>query len=141
MSIFGLKTKPSSPQTVTWKSKVYEITSISVISSVCNEWDCLKAFVLPLITGVDLIDYLEIWPKLLKNKDVQASCNVLHIIELFLITPFTNAKLKRMFSRLNRVKTDYCNRLGQERLKHLLRIGEEGQKIEEFDADAFMGFW
>ena len=112
-----------------------------VISSVCNEWDCLKAFVLPLITGVDSIGYLEIWPKLLKNKDVQASSNVLHITKLFLITPFTNAKLKRMFSRLNRVKTDYRNCLGQEQLEHLLQIGGEGPKIEEFDADAFMGFW
>ena len=41
-----------------------------VISSVCNEWDCLKAFVLPMITGVDSIDYVEIWPKLLTNKYV-----------------------------------------------------------------------
>ena len=95
-----------------------------------------------MITGVDSIDYLEIWPKLLRNKDVQASCsNVLHIIELLLITPFTNAKLERMFSRLNRVKTDYRNRLVQERLEHLLRIGEEGPEIEEFDADIFIGFW
>ena len=46
-----------------------------------------------------------------------------------------------MFSRLNRVKTDYRNCLGQERLEHLLQIGGEGPKIEEFDADAFMGFW
>ena len=110
-----------------------------VISSVCNEWDCLKAFVLPMITGVDSIDYLKIWPKLLTNKDVQASCsNVLHIIELLLITSFTNAKLERMFNRLNRVKTDYRNRLGQERLKHLLRIGEEGPEIEEFDVDVIV---
>ena len=36
---------------------------------------------------------------------------------------------------------NYRNRLGQERLKHLLRIGEEGPEIEEFDADVFMGFW
>ena len=64
-----------------------------VISSVSNEWVCLKAFVLPMITGGDSIDYLEIWSKLRTNKDVQASCsNVLHIIELLLITPFTNAK-------------------------------------------------
>ena len=95
-----------------------------------------------MITGVDSIDYLEIWPKLLTNKDVQASCsNVLHIIEILLITPFTNAKLERMFSRLNRVKTDYRNRLVQERLEHLLRIGEEGPEIEEFDTDIFMGIW
>ena len=36
---------------------------------------------------------------------------------------------------------NYHKHLGQERLKHLLRIGEEGLEIEEFDADVFMGFW
>ena len=46
-----------------------------------------------------------------------------------------------MFSRLNRVKTDYRNRLGQERLRHLLRIGKEGPEIEDFVVDVFMGFW
>ena len=113
-----------------------------VISCVCNEWDCLKAFVLPMINGIDSVDYLEIWPKLLTNKDIQVSCsNVLHIIELLLITPFTDAKLERMFSQLNHIKTDYCNRLGQEQFEHLLRIGEEGLKMEEFDANVFMGFW
>ena len=148
MSVFGLKTNPSSPHTVTWKSKVYETTSkrylnsISVSSLVCNEWDCLKALVLPMITGVDSIGYLEIWPKLLTKKGIQASCNnVLHIIELLLITPFTYAKLEMIFSRLNRVKTDENSCLGQEQLEHLLRFGEEGREIEEFDANFFMGFW
>ena len=76
------------------------------------------------------------------HKDIQASCsNVLHIIEFLLITPFTSAKLERIFSRLNHIKTDYCNRLGQEQLEHLLRIGEEGLEIEEFDANVFMDFW
>ena len=31
-----------------------------VVSPVCNEWDYLKTFILPIITGVDSIDYLEI---------------------------------------------------------------------------------
>ena len=76
------------------------------------------------------------------HKDIQASCsNVLHIIEFLLITPFTNAKLERIFSQLNRIKTDYCNHLGQEQLEHLLQIDEEGLEIEEFDANVFMGFW
>ena len=35
-----------------------------------------------------------------------------------------------MFSRLNRIKMNYDNHLGQERLKHLLRIGEEGWRLK-----------
>ena len=46
-----------------------------------------------------------------------------------------------MFSQLNYVKIDYRNRLGQERLEHLLLIGEEGFEIQKFDVDVFMGFW
>ena len=45
-----------------------------------------------------------------------------------------------MFSQLNYVKIDYRNRLGQERLEHLLLIGEEGFEIQKFDVDVFMGF-
>ena len=46
-----------------------------------------------------------------------------------------------MFSQLNYIKIDYRNRLGQERLEHLLLIGEEGFEIQKFDVDVFMGFW
>ena len=74
-----------------------------------------------MLTSIDSIDYLQTWSKLFKNKDVMSSCsNALHIIRLLLITPFSNAKLERMFSRINQEKTDFQNRLGQKRLETLL---------------------
>ena len=55
-----------------------------VVSSVCHEWDCLKAYILPMITGVISINYLEVWSKFLADKDVRINCsNVLHITEFF----------------------------------------------------------
>ena len=70
-----------------------------VVISIPNEWDVLKAYVLPMLTSIDSIDYLRIWLKLFKNKDVMSNySNVLHIIELLLIMPFSNTKLERMFS-------------------------------------------
>ena len=74
-----------------------------VVISIPNEWDVLKAYVLPMLTSIDSIDYLKTWLKLFKNKDIMSSCsNVLHIIELLLIMPFSNAKLeRRMFSQMN----------------------------------------
>ena len=64
-----------------------------VVISIPNEWDVLKAYVLPMLTGIDSIDFLHTWLKLFKNKDVMSSCsNVLHAIEPLLITPFSNAK-------------------------------------------------
>ena len=66
---------------------------------------------------------------------------MLHIIELLLITSTTNAKLERMFSRMNRVKTDWCNRLSRERLENNLRIGEEGVSIKDFDPEKAINRW
>ena len=71
-----------------------------------------------------------------------SSCsNVLHIIELLFITPFPNAKLERMFSQMNRVKTDFHNRLGQKRLETLLQIGGEGPEIKDFEPDCYISMW
>ena len=65
----------------------------------------------------------------------------MHVIELLLILPFTNAKVERNFSRLNRVKSDARNRVGQTRLETLLRIGEEGESIELFEPDKYIDVW
>ena len=42
-----------------------------------------------------------------------------------LIVPFANAKVKRIFSKMNQVKTDSWNRLLRARLDVFLRVGEE----------------
>lgn len=95
-----------------------------------------------MVAGLANVDYLEIWSKLLTNKDVLDSCaNVVHLIELLLITPFTNAKLERVFSRMNRIKTDSRNRLAQERLEIQLRVGEEGVDINTFNPDPYIEKW
>ena len=39
---------------------------------------------------------------------------------------------------MNRIKTDFRNRLGQKRLVTLLRIGEEGPEIKDFDPDCYI---
>ena len=59
----------------------------------------------------------------------------MHIIELLLTTPFTNAKVERLFSRMNRVKTILRSRLASQRLETQLRIGEEGCSLADFKAE------
>ena len=59
----------------------------------------------------------------------------------FLITPFTNAKVERMFSRMKRVKTDWRNKLGRDRLESLLRISEEGVSIDDYNPDRAIEQW
>ena len=46
-----------------------------------------------------------------------------------------------MFSRMNRVKIDFRNWLGQKRLETLLQIGEEGPEIKDFDPDCYISMW
>ena len=86
--------------------------------------------------------YLKIWQTIWKNDIIQAECkNVMHIVELLLITPFTNAKVERLFSRMNRIKTTLRNRLSTARLETQLRIGEEGCPLADFKADEALEYW
>ena len=68
-------------------------------------------------------------------------CCVLHVINLLLITPFTNAKVERMFNRMKRVKTDWRNKLRRDRLESLLRISEEGVSIDDYNPDRALEQW
>ena len=52
-----------------------------------------------------------------------------------LIVPFTNAKVERIFSKMNRVNTDSRNIMSRARLDVFLTVGEEGPSIESFNAD------
>ena len=46
-----------------------------------------------------------------------------------------------MFSITLRVKNDWRNKLGRDRLEALLRISEEGPSIENFDTDIAIESW
>ena len=70
------------------------------------EWDTLKTFVQPLVSNIREITYLEAWKRILTNDSAQKHCeNIFHLIEILLVTSFTNAKVERMFSRMNREDT------------------------------------
>ena len=86
--------------------------------------------------------YLDIWKTIFTNDEVSIECkNVLMIIEILLIIPFSNAMLERMFSRMSRVKTDWRSRLSRQNLDALLRIGEEGPEVSDFDANDSIDHW
>ena len=87
-----------------------------------------------MIINNKCLGYLEIWKCILTNHEVKAECvNVLHVFKILLITHFTNAKVERMFSRMGRIKTNWRNCLGHDRLDSLPRLSEEGQSLEKFD--------
>ena len=58
-----------------------------------------------------------------------------------LIALFTNTKLEHVFGRMNQIKTELHNRLGQERLDTKICIGVEGVNIIEFNLDPHIKEW
>lgn len=110
------------------------------LTEIPAEWDKLKNRLRQLLDRNS--KYLDVWSLVLTSSEFGEECaNVLHIIELLLITPFSNAKLERMFSTMGRVKTDWRNRLGRDRLEASLRISEEGTSINDFCPDAAIESW
>ena len=85
---------------------------------------------------------MEIWERVFSNENIIEECkNVLHIFEILFITPDSNAKLERMFSRMLRVKNNWRNRLSRDRLSATLMIYEEGPDIETFNPDVATSEW
>ena len=84
--------------------------------------------------------YLQIWCiyKCFYNKRMQKRFGYFWT---FLIWPFTNAKLKCVFSWMNGIKTDRRSSLSRDCLDVLFRISEDGPSLEEFNPDASIDCW
>ena len=73
------------------------------VEKIQTEWLILKTYAIPMITNDKKCKYLDIWARLFQNEDVKKECeNILHIIEIMLIVPFTNAKVIIEFERILR---------------------------------------
>ena len=66
---------------------------------------------------------------------------VLLLVELLLSIPISNAKVERMFSLMNRVRTDFRASLSENTLNNLIRIQMEGPPLEEFDPTPAIQLW
>ena len=56
-------------------------------------------------------------------------------IEILLLLPVSNAKVKRGFSSMRRIKTDRRSRLGERTLDNLMRISVDGPAVSDFSSD------
>ena len=112
------------------------------VSKIPNKWTRLKTYIYPLLHNSPDQLYLEVWHRTFINGEAMAECNnIMQIFEILLIVPFTNAIVEHLFSRMNRVKTDFRNRLSRSRLDTCLRVGEEGSDIKNFDPDRVINHW
>ena len=112
------------------------------VNNIMSEWITLKTHMLPLVKNNKCVKYLDIWSKVFTSKIIKEEYkNILHIFEIMLIVPFTNAKVEHIFSKMNQIKTDSQNRLSRARLDVFLRVGEEGPSIESFNANPVIDLW
>ena len=117
-------------------------TGPTQVDKIPVEWVVLKSYMLPIISNNKKSSFLDICKIVFTNATIIKECrNVLDIFELFLISPFTNAKLERIFSCMNRVKTNWCSSLSRDRLDVLLRISEDGPSLEGFNPDVSIDCW
>jgi hypothetical protein len=103
------------------------------------EWDELKQLV--VTTGLKTMTYVDVWAKLFSSSKKESLSNILHVAEILLVVPISNATLERMFSTMNRIHSDWRNCLGEKRVENLLRIWEEGPAPEKFDAQPVLARW
>ena len=91
------------------------------------------------LTAKSFVSNASMQPKatLLANftlEDAKKDCpSVLHMIELLIITSFTNTKLE--ISWIGRAKNDWMTLLTQKLVENLLRISEEGSSIDDFKSE------
>ena len=72
---------------------------------VLSEWESLKIHITTHTIALTNINYFDIWANVFKCDEMKVACgNVLHIIEILLTTSFTNTKVKRFVSRMNRIE-------------------------------------
>ena len=71
-----------------------------------REWIALKTIVKPIYGNDTKAKNLHIEERTFTNEETAKECdNIFYLIEILLITSFSNEKLERMFSRMLRVKT------------------------------------
>ena len=58
---------------------------------------------------------------------------VLMLVELLFTIPISNAKVERLFSLTNRIKTDCRATLGESTLNNLITIHMEGPSFQDYD--------
>ena len=68
------------------------------IEDLQREWTVLKTIVTPIYENDTKAKYSDIWERIFTNEETVKECdNILHLIEILLITPFSNGKLEGCF--------------------------------------------
>ena len=110
------------------------------LGSLLEQWHDLVAYTKGYLDP-SKTPYLQVWNRIFSSSRRDRWNLVLLLVELLFSIPISNAKVERMFSLMNRVKTDSRASLGENTLNNLIRIRMEGPPIEEFDPTPAIQLW
>ena len=86
-------------------------------------------------------EYRVVWHKIFQSSRKNSWNLILLLVELLFSQPVSNAKVERMFSLMERIKTNERSPLSENVLSSLVRICMEGPECENFDAVPAMTLW
>jgi hypothetical protein len=110
------------------------------VSVILEQFDAMIKYALQYL-NVSKTDYRVVWRKLFESSKSHEWKSALLLVKLLFTLPVSNAKVERLFSLMNRVKTDTRNSLSKDRLSSLLRICMEGPSLQDFDPKPSMTLW
>ena len=110
-------------------------------TEVKEEWHGLLHYALKYLTPSSAT-YLKTWKRIFSSPRCQEEFpNILLLVELVFCFPVSTAKVERLFSHMKRVVSSKRSSLGTDRVESLLRIGQDGPPLKEFDANEAMELW
>ena len=110
------------------------------ISDLLEQWHNLVTYTVKYLEP-QKTDYRKVW-HMIYNSSRRKDWNlVLLLVELLFVLPVSNAKVERLFSLMNRIKTDCRASLSADRLSSLIRICMEGPQPADFNPVSSMQLW
>ena len=110
------------------------------VADVLQQWHDLVCYTTKFLNP-QKTDYRVVWRSIFESSQRSHWKLILLIVKLLFTLTVSNAKVERLFSLMNRVKTDTRNSLSQHRLSGLLRICMEGLPFSDFDPVPAMVLW
>jgi len=67
--------------------------------------------------------------------------NLMHLLKIYYVIPLSSCEPERIFSAMNRIKTDLRNPLETETLDNFLMISRNGEEINNFNYELAFDSW
>ncbi|XP_065671716.1 zinc finger protein 862-like [Hydra vulgaris] len=110
------------------------------VNNMLDAWHNLVDYTVKYLAP-DKTEYRKVWYQIFSSSMKKDWSSVLLLVELLFVLPVSNGKVERLFSLMNRIKTDTRNRLTEKRLNNLIRVCTDETNSGEFDVNPAIELW